>query len=193
MNSFYALIARMRNIGRWGLMRNSYLENVQEHSHMVAILAHALAVIRRDIFGQDADPEHVAAVALYHDAPEIYTGDLPSPVKYLNPEIRRAYKEVEQVAADRLLNLLPAEMRPAYVSLLSEEDKQVEALVKAADKLSAYIKCVEEQKAGNTEFTQAGEQLHTVLTGMGMPEVDYFMEHFMPAFSLSLDDLDLSN
>jgi len=193
MNSFYALIARMRNIGRWGLMRNSYLENVQEHSHMVAVLAHALAVIRRDVFGQDADPEHVAAVALYHDAPEIYTGDLPSPVKYLNPEIRQAYKEVEQVAADRLLNLLPAEMRPAYVSLLSEEDKQVEALVKAADKLSAYIKCVEEQKAGNTEFTQAGEQLHTVLNGMGMPEVDYFMEHFMPAFSLSLDDLDLSN
>ena len=155
---FFATIARMKYIGRWGLMRNTVQENIQEHSHMVAVLAHALAVIKRDRFGGRADPGHVAAVALYHDAPEIFTGDLPTPVKYANDAIREAYKAVEQGAADRLLAMLPEELRPAFSPLLSETDPEVLSLVKAADKLSAYLKCLEELKAGNTEFKSAAEQ-----------------------------------
>ena len=186
---FFATIARMKYIGRWGLMRNTVPENIQEHSHMVAVLAHALAVIRRDRFGGTADPGRVAAVALYHDAPEIFTGDLPTPVKYANDAIRDAYKAVEQGAADRLLAMLPEELRPAYSPLLSETDPEVLSLVKAADKLSAYLKCVEELKAGNAEFSSAAKQTRAALESYGQPELDYFMEHFLPAFSLTLDEL----
>ena len=187
---FFALISRMRYIGRWGLMRNTFQENIQEHSHMVAVLAHALAVIRRDIFGGDLDPGHAAALALYHDAPEILTGDLPTPVKYYNPEIRAAYREVEEVSARRLLALLPEALRPAYEPLLLEDPGDpYHALVKAADKLSAYIKCVEELKAGNAEFRQAAEQTRRALEEAGLPEVGYFLEHFLPGFSLTLDEL----
>ena len=186
---FFATIARMKYIGRWGLMRNTVQENIQEHSHMVAVLAHALAVIRRDRFGGMADPGHVAAVALYHDAPEIFTGDLPTPVKYANDAIRDAYKAVEQGAADRLLAMLPEELRPAFSPLLSEEVPEVRALVKAADKLSAYLKCVEELKAGNTEFKSAAAQTLEALRGYKMPELDYFMDRFLPAFSMTLDEL----
>ena len=187
---FFALISRMRYIGRWGLMRNTFQENVQEHSHMVAVLAHALAVIRRDVFGGDLDPDHAAALALYHDAPEILTGDLPTPVKYYNPEIRAAYREVEEVSARRLLALLPEVLRPAYEPLLLEDPEDpYHALVKAADKLSAHIKCVEELKAGNAEFRQAAEQTRRALEEAGLPEVDYFLEHFLPGFSLTLDEL----
>ena len=186
---FFATIARMKYIGRWGLMRNTVQENIQEHSHMVAVLAHALAVIKRDRFGGKADPGHVAAVALYHDAPEIFTGDLPTPVKYANDAIRDAYKAVEQGAADRLLAMLPEELRPAYSPLLSETDPEVLSLVKAADKLSAYLKCVEELKAGNAEFSSAAKQTRAALESYGQPELDYFMEHFLPAFSLTLDEL----
>lgn len=188
-HSFFAYIARMRYIGRWGLMRNTFQENIQEHSHMVAVLAHALTVIRRDQFGGTADPGHVAAVALYHDAPEIFTGDLPTPVKYANPAIRDAYRAVEQGASDRLLAMLPGELRPAFSPLLSESDPEVLTLVKAADKLSAYIKCLEELKAGNLEFQSAAQQTLEALNSYQLPELDYFMEHFLPAFQLTLDEL----
>ena len=189
-HNFFALISRMRYIGRWGLMRNTFQENIQEHSHMVAVLAHALAVIRRDLFGGDLDPEHAAMLALYHDAPEILTGDLPTPVKYYNPEIREAYREVEEVSTRRLLSMLPEALRPAYESLLLEDpESEYHALVKAADKLSAYIKCVEEVKAGNTEFRQAAEQTYRILEDSPLPEVAYFLEHFLPGFSLTLDEL----
>lgn len=189
-HSFFAYIARMKYIGRWGLMRSTVPENIQEHSHMVAVLAHALAVIRRDKFGGTIDPGHVAAVALYHDAPEIFTGDLPTPVKYANPAIRDAYKAVEQSAADRLVAMLPDEMRPAFGQLLSETDPEVLALVKAADKLSAHLKCLEELKAGNREFQQAAEQTLRALESYRLPELDYFMETFLPAFQLTLDELE---
>ena len=157
---------------------------------MVAVLAHALAVIRRDKFGGTIDPSHVAAVALYHDAPEIFTGDLPTPVKYANPAIRDAYKAVEQSAADRLVAMLPDEMRPSFGQLLSETDPEVLALVKAADKLSAHLKCLEELKAGNREFQQAAEQTLRALESYRLPELDYFMETFLPAFQLTLDELE---
>ena len=187
---FFALISRMRYIGRWGLMRNTFEENIQEHSHMVAVLAHALAVIRRDVFGGDIDPGQAAVLALYHDAPEILTGDLPTPVKYYNPEIRDAYREVETVSARRLLSMLPDALRPAYEPLLLEDPESgYHAVVKAADKLSAYIKCVEELKAGNSEFRQAAEQTRQALEASPLPEVGYFLEQFMPGFELTLDEL----
>ncbi|ALP92953.1 5'-deoxynucleotidase [Intestinimonas butyriciproducens] len=187
---FFALISRMRYIGRWGLMRNTFEENIQEHSHMVAVLAHALAVIRRDVFGGDIDPGQAAVLALYHDAPEILTGDLPTPVKYYNPEIRDAYREVETVSARRLLSMLPDALRPAYEPLLLEDPESgYHTVVKAADKLSAYIKCVEELKAGNSEFRQAAEQTRQALEASPLPEVGYFLEHFMPGFELTLDEL----
>lgn len=189
-HSFFAYIARMRYIGRWGLMRNTVQENIQEHSHMVAVLAHALAVIRRDKFGGTVDPGHVAAVALYHDATEIFTGDLPTPVKYANPDIQAAYKAIEQNAADRLTATLPEELRPSFSGLLSETDPQVTNLVKAADKLSAYLKCLEELKAGNLEFQSAANQTMEALNEYDLPELTYFMEHFLPAFQLTLDELE---
>ncbi|MEG1878273.1 MAG: 5'-deoxynucleotidase [Pseudoflavonifractor sp.] len=189
-DQFFAFISRMRYISRWGLMRNTFHENIQEHSHMVAVLAHGLAVIRRDVFHQPANPDAAAVAALYHDAPEIFTGDLPTPVKYYNPEIRDAYKEVEAVSAGKLLAMLPPELRPAYDSLLREDyDPETHRLVKAADKLSAHIKCVEELKAGNLEFRQAADQTLAALKAMDLPELDYFMDHFMPGFSLTLDEL----
>lgn len=188
--NFFAYLSRMRYINRWGLMRNTFQENIQEHSHMVAVLAHALAVIRREVFGGEIDPGQAAAAALFHDAPEILTGDLPTPVKYYNPEIRQAYKEVEEVSARKLLSMLPDELRGVYEPLLSEEyGGDLQAIVKAADKLSAYIKCVEELKAGNSEFRQAAEQTREALEGSPLPEVAYFMERFLPAFELTLDEL----
>lgn len=189
-HSFFAYIARMRYIGRWGLMRNTVQENIQEHSHMVAVLAHALAVIRRDKFGGTVDPGHVAAVALYHDATEIFTGDLPTPVKYANPDIQAAYKAIEQNAADRLTATLPEELRPSFQGLLTETDPAVTDLVKAADKLSAYLKCLEELKAGNLEFQSAANQTMEALNEYNLPELTYFMEHFLPAFQLTLDELE---
>ncbi len=188
--SFFAYLSRMRYISRWGLMRNTFRENIQEHSHMVAVLSHALAVIRRDVFGGEADPGLAAAAALYHDAPEILTGDLPTPIKYHNPDIRDAYKEVELSAAGRLADMLPPELRGAFDPLLREEyDPETRRLVKAADKLSAHIKCLEELRAGNGEFRQAAKQTLEALKDFRLPELDYFMEHFLPAFGLTLDEL----
>ncbi|MEY8388805.1 5'-deoxynucleotidase [Oscillospiraceae bacterium 38-13] len=186
---FFAYISRMRFIQRWALMRNTAQENVQEHSHQAAVLAHALAVIRNRRFGGAVDPGLVAAAALYHDAAEILTGDMPTPIKYGNPAIRAAYKDVEAVAARRLLEMLPETLQEAYAPVLTAVDPEVERLVKAADKLSAYIKCVEELKAGNTEFREAAAQTRRTLEGYGLPEVDYFLETFMESFSLTLDEL----
>ena len=187
---FYALLARMRYIQRWALMRNTEPENIQEHSHMVAILAHALALLQNKHFGGHIDPGQAVLLALYHDATEILTGDLPTPIKYYAPEIRDAYKKVEAVACGRLLAMLPDELRPDYDDVLDCADGEVLELVKAADKLSAYIKCVEELKAGNAEFRRAAEQTRAALDAMHLPELDYFMEHCAESFSMTLDELE---
>ena len=188
-NAFFALAARMRNIRRWGLMRNSFEENLLEHSQMTAVLAHALAVIRRDVFGRSADPEKAAAAALFHDMSEIITGDMPTPVKYLNEDIRRAYKAVESQAEAQLLQLLPEELRAAYGELLQGGSGETKELVKAADKLAAYIKCIEELRAGNEEFRSAEAQIREALEASELPEIAYFMERFLPAFGMTLDEL----
>lgn len=187
--SFFPMIARMRYINRWGLMRNTQTENIQEHSHMVAVLAHALAVIENERFGGQVDPGQVAVAALYHDASEILTGDMPTPIKYDNPAIQSAYQQVEAVAEQKLLSMLPEELRPSYEDAITIPDPQVKALVKAADKLDAYLKCVEELKAGNAEFKKAKEQTYAALCQSPIPALQYFMEHFLADFSLTLDEL----
>ena len=188
--SFYAFVSRMRYITRWGLMRNTFYENVSEHSHMVAVLAHALALIRRDILGLPADPERCATAALYHDASEILTGDLPTPIKYYNPEIKSAYKQVEHVSAEKLLSMLPQELRQDMAPYLFENDPTVHDIVKAADKLSAHIKCIEELKAGNQEFESAARQTRKALEKMELPELKWFMAHCMDSFRRNRDELE---
>ncbi len=189
-NEFYALMGRMRYITRWGLMRNSFSENIQEHSHQVAVLAHALALIRRDILKLDTpDPDRCAVAALYHDASEILTGDLPTPIKYYNPDIKDAYKQVERIAGNRLLDMLPQELRSSYEHYVLEDEKELEPFVKGADKLSAHIKCLEEQKAGNTEFDSAAKQTWDSMKAMARPELDWFLDHCLPAFTLNIDQL----
>ena len=190
-NEFYALMGRMRYITRWGLMRNTFSENIQEHSHQVAVLAHALALIRREILGLEGpEPGRCAVAALYHDASEILTGDLPTPIKYYNPQIKAAYKQVERISGEKLLSMLPRELRASYEHLVLEDDEELNPIVKAADKLSAYIKCVEEQKAGNTEFDSAARQTMASMRAMERPELDWFIANALPAFSLNLDELE---
>ena len=189
MHKFFAYVSRMKYITRWSLMRNSVSENIQEHSHMVAVLAHALGVIRRDVFHKACDPAACAEAALFHDASEIFTGDLPTPIKYHTPAIREAYRQVEEEAAEKLLSMLPQELRPAYAPLLRETDGDVRRLVKAADKLSAYIKCLEELEAGNNEFGDAAGETLESLRGMEMEEVSWFLDRFAEAFGLTLDGL----
>ena len=187
---FYALLGRMRYITRWGLMRNTFSENIQEHSHQVAVLAHALALIRRDILKLEGpDPDRCAVAALYHDASEILTGDLPTPIKYYNPDIKDAYKQVERIAGERLLTMVPPELRDSYAHLVLEDDEQINPIVKAADKLSAYIKCIEEQKAGNTEFDSAARATMASMEAMNLPELNWFIERCLPAYALNLDQL----
>ena len=189
-NEFYALLGRMRYITRWGLMRNTFSENIQEHSHQVAVLAHALALIRRDILKLEGpDPDKCAVAALYHDASEILTGDMPTPIKYYNPDIKIAYKQVERIAGERLLQMLPPELVDSYRAYVLEEDEAVAPIVKAADKLSAYIKCVEEQKAGNTEFDSAADLTLQALKNLNLPELDWFLENCLTPFTLNLDQL----
>lgn len=188
--SFFAYISRMRYIARWGLMRNSCPENIQEHSHMVAVLAHALALISREIYGNKSiSPDACATAALFHDAPEIITGDLPTPVKYFSKEIRGSYQLVEDMAADKLLSMLPEELRHCYSDMLHERSGEVTRFVKAADKLSAHIKCLEEMKASNHEFILAARQTRQALDEMDMPELNYFIENFLDSFTLTLDEL----
>ena len=186
---FYALMARMRYIQRWALMRNTEPENVQEHSHMVAVLAHALVLIQNRYYGGTLDPGQAVLLALYHDATEILTGDLPTPIKYYNPDLRSAYQTVEDAAARQLLDLLPTELREDYVPLLAGTDPELAAVVKAADKLDAYLKCVKELKAGNTEFRKAREQTYAALMQNPLPALQHFLLHFLPSFELTVDEL----
>lgn len=190
-SNFYALIGRMKYINRWGLMRNSIPENIEGHSFQVAVIAHALAVIGNQFFDKTYNPEKIALYGLYHDASEIITGDMPTPVKYYNPEIKQAYQQVEEISKRRLLAMLPEEMQPAYEEILffEEKDKACYSIVKAADRISAYIKCIEELNAGNSEFMDAASTIKTSIDALQLPEANYFMEHCIEAFSLTLDEL----
>lgn len=189
-NEFYALMGRMRYITRWGLMRNSFSENIQEHSFQAAVLAHALALIRREILHLSGpDPDRCAVAAMYHDASEILTGDLPTPIKYYNSEIKSAYKQVERTAGNRLLDMLPPELRASYEHLVLEDDLKVAPIVKAADKLSAHIKCIEEQKTGNSEFDSAASQTWQAMEDMHLPELDWFLQNCLAPFGRNLDQL----
>ena len=189
-NEFFALMGRMRYITRWGLMRNTFSENIAEHSHQVAVLAHALALIRRDILGLPTpNPDRCAVAGLYHDASEILTGDLPTPIKYYNPDIKGAYKQVERIAGNRLLDLLPPQLRGSYESLVLEDEPELLPIVKAAAKLCAHIKCLEEQKAGNTEFDTAARQTWEAMKAMERPELEWFLDNCLGAFTLNLDQL----
>ena len=189
-NEFFALMGRMRYITRWGLMRNTFSENISEHSHQVAVLAHALALIRREILGLPGpDPDRCAVAALYHDASEILTGDLPTPIKYYNPDIKDAYKQVERIAGERLLDMLPPQLRDSYTHRVLEDDETVNPIVKAADKLSAHIKCLEEQKAGNTEFDSAARQTWEAMKAMALPELNWFLDNCLTPFTFNLDQL----
>ena len=191
-NSFFAMLSRMKLISRWGLMRNSMPENIAEHSFDTALLAHALAVIKNKRFGGNVDAGRVVMLALYHDAPEIFTGDMPTPVKYFNPSIRNEYKQVEKASLLKLLSYLPDDLREDYEDVMvpKPEDKELLRIVKAADKLSALIKCIEEEKAGSREFKKAAAAQEKTLKEMNMPEVECFMKEFLPAFSLTIDELE---
>lgn len=188
MFHFFAYVSRLKHIGRWGLMHCAVPENDAEHSLQVAMIAHALAVMARDRYGRDVNPEHVLALAVYHDATEVFTGDMPTPVKYSSPELRGAYGSLETLAAQKLAGMLPETMRPVYAAYLSGEDKDY-ALVKAADRISAYLKCLEERRAGNPEFQAAEEQILRSIETIDLPEVQDFMTEFVPSFLLTLDEL----
>lgn len=186
-NHFYAMMSRMKNIYRWGLMRNTRSENLSEHSLETAMIAHALAVINRRRLGGTADPDKTAAAAMFHDTSEIITGDMPTPVKYNNSDIISAYKQIEKNAEERLLNMLPEDFREDFKEIYSP-DAETKRLVKAADKISALIKCTEELNMGNREFAVAEKTIRAAIQKLGCPEADIFMEEFMPSFSLSLDE-----
>ena len=189
MHHFFAYMARLKHIRRWGLMRSALPENDAEHSLQVAMIAHGLAVIARDRYHKDVEPEHVLALAVYHDATEVITGDMPTPVKYHSDTLRGAYKALEDMAADRLTAMLPEGMQQAFEPYLRPEEDNAWQLVKAADRISAYVKCVEEQRAGNHEFDAAGENIRASLEAVDLPEVRDFMAEFVPSFSLTLDEL----
>lgn len=190
MNNFFGMLARMKYINRWGLMRNTITENIAEHSLDVAMIAHALAVIGNTYYNKNINAERVALVAMFHDTTEIITGDLPTPIKYFAPEIRDAYKNVETVAANQLLSELPDEMKDVYSPILHEEENEESLkLIKAADKLSALIKCMEEKNMGNTDFEKAQETIEKTLEEMKIPEVRYFMENFLPAYNRTIDEI----
>ncbi len=190
-SNFFAMHSRMKYINRWALMRNTRSENISEHSGDVAVIAHALSVIGNLRFGKNLDAERAAFLGLYHDMPEIITGDMPTPVKYHSEKMETAYQEVENMASEKLLSMLPDDMREYYSSAFfrKEEDEYLWKLVKAADKISALIKCIEEKKAGNSEFSKAFESTLASIEKMELPETDEFMKEFIPAFYLSLDEL----
>lgn len=185
---FYSMLFRMKNIFRWGLMRNTRRESLSEHSLEVACIAHALAILRNKRFGGNIDAGAVATAALYHDATEIITGDMPTPIKYYSDGIRKAYKQIEHEACDKLLQLLPEDLREEYRPLMEFCDPQIKELVKAADKLAAYIKCIEETNMGNREFEVALRSTQDILNNCETPEVKVFMEEFIPSFYMSLDE-----
>ena len=194
-STFFAVVSRMKYIERWALMRSARPENLSEHSLEVAMIAHGLCTIGNVRYGRHLNAERAALIGLYHDAAEIITGDMPTPVKYYNDDIRTAYKQIEGIAENRLLSRLPEDLRPAYEILFTpdgtEEDAYMRRLVKAADKLSALIKCIEEERSGNTEFRTAAESTKKALMEMAgeYPEVKDFMEEFLPAYGSTLDEL----
>lgn len=189
-NSFYALVLRMKYIQRWGLMRNTFSDNLAEHSLDTAILAHALCLIGNEYFGKRLDPERCAVLALLHDAGEILTGDMPTPIKYRSEELRALYREVEEAAEEELTHRLPERLQSHYRDIFAMKgaDQALRPYVKAADKLSAYIKCLQEAQSGNREFSHALACQECALQALGLPEVDFFFAHCIPAFSQNLDE-----
>jgi 5'-deoxynucleotidase len=190
MSHFFAFLARMKFIQRWGLMRNTQSENIQEHSLQVAMIAHSLAEIRNTVFGGSVDAGKAAVLGMYHEVSEVFTGDLPTPVKYFNPQIKDVYKDIERQAQKKLLLMLPEELQSSYTGIIQQdEESELWQLVKAADKLSAYLKCVEEIKVGNQEFNVAYTQIQQELVQSSLPEVGYFLDAFADSFGLTLDEL----
>lgn len=189
-SNFFAMVGRMKLIDRWALMNNTTKENIAEHSHTVAVIAHALALIGNKKFGRHYDADRCAVLALYHDTTEVITGDMPTPVKYYNDEIKNVYKQIEATAGDRLLAMLPEEFRADYIPCLhaKPQDAELHQLVKAADKISALIKCIEESRMGNREFEKALEAQEKKIAEIDLPEVNYFREEFLPAYYLTLDE-----
>lgn len=189
MSNFFAMISRMKYIDRWGLMNNTKTENISEHSLEVAILSHALVTIANTRLGADLNADRAAVIGMFHDASEILTGDMPTPVKYFNPQIKNAYKAVEKVAEDKLVGMLSEDLQSVYKPLLSNEDEVLEQYVKAADKLSAMIKCIEEVRMGNNEFQKAKAATEQALLDMELPALKIFMEEYLPSYYLTLDEL----
>lgn len=186
-SSFYAMLSRMKNIHRWGLMRNTRQENLSEHSLEVALIAHCLAVIKNRRLGGNLNPEYIANAAMFHDTSEIITGDMPTPIKYYNADIKSTYKEIEKIADDRLLSLLPEDLRGDFIPLYNPDD-ETKKIIKAADKISALIKCIEELNMGNKEFGAAEKSTLKAIKDMNLPEADIFMKEFLPSFYLPLDE-----
>ncbi|GAE91042.1 5'-deoxynucleotidase [Acetivibrio straminisolvens] len=187
---FLAFLFRMKYINRWSLMRNTEVENIAEHSLQVAMIAHILAVIKNKYYGGNLDPNYIAVLAIFHDSSEIITGDMPTPVKYFNPELKEAYKNVEYIANQKLVSMLPEDFKEIYQDIFFHNESEEWSIVKAADKLAAYIKCIEEEKAGNKEFVKAKETISKSIDAIERPEVKYFMDIFMRSFSLTLDELE---
>lgn len=191
MFKFFAFINRMKYIKRWSLMRSIREENIMEHSHQVAVIAHALALIKNKIYDGNVDVNKVVLLAQYHEVGEVITGDLPTPIKYFNPEIKSAYKDLEKNACERILNMLPEDLKEEYKQyIIADAETEEYKLVKCADRLSAYLKCVEEVKAGNSEFKKAKTSIGNELKGLKQPEVQYFLKEFVPSYELTLDELD---
>ncbi|MBI0113141.1 MULTISPECIES: 5'-deoxynucleotidase [unclassified Gilliamella] len=188
---FFAHLSRLKLINRWPLMRNVRTENVSEHSLQVAFVAHALAVIKNKRFNGNVNPERIALLAMYHDASEVLTGDLPTPTKYYNPQITTEYKKIEKIAQNKLINMLPKELQDDFRSLIDDDyyDESEKSIVKQADVLCAYLKTIEELSAGNNEFKLAEQRLKKTLSERNSPEMDYFLDIFVPSFSLSLDEI----
>lgn len=190
MSDFFNYMSRMKYIERWSLMRNTVKENIMEHSEQVAQIAHALGVISNNLYDYNIDLYKVLAIAVYHEASEVMTGDLPTPIKYYNPKMKNAYKSLEKNAFNRLLNMIPEQLRADYQIILNPDTDSIEyKIVKAADKLSAYIKCIEELRCGNSEFTKAELTIKNELDNNPLPAVKYFMKIFIPSFKKSLDEL----
>ena len=189
MSRFFAYIARMKHIKRWGLMPSSREENIQEHSLQVAMIAHALALLQNKHYGGTLDPEHIMAIAVYHETGEVITGDLVTPIKYFNEDIKTAYKNIEAIAEDRMISMLPEDMREDYRALIQPKDEEEKRIVKAADKIAAYTKCLEEIRSGNKEFSMAEKALRKTIDEMHMPVVDEFMRVYIPDFNVTLDEL----
>ena len=188
---FYAMMSRMKYINRWGLMNNTKNENISEHSQQVAIIAHCLVLIHNKRFGGHLDAERAAVLAIFHDSTEIITGDMPTPIKYFNPQINEAYKKIENVAADKLISMLPEDFKEDFEEIIKangEQDKELKKYVKAADKFSALIKCIEELRMGNDEFIKAKDSIEASLKNMNLPEAEVFEKEFLPSFSLALDE-----